>query len=131
MDVLTISVDAGETPVCACGCNKWSVKVRIERESPLVRVDRFCDLVVEPPDPQLYQQAVVLQCLDCDSTWQPQAGVSAKLGLEGNKLEPTVEAYSEGTQKQLEDGEWQEKPSGFEDGANWPHQVNNETEWTD
>lgn len=131
MDVSSISIDPGETPVCICGGRKWSTRVRIESESPLVRVDRFGDILREVPDPQLYQQSVTIECLDCSLVYQPQAGLAAKLGLEDNKLEPTVEAYSEGIQKQLEDGEWQEKPSGFEDGANWPHQVNNETEWTD
>lgn len=131
MDVSSISIDPGETPVCICGGRKWIVRTRIESESPLVRVDRFSDIIRETPDPQLYQQSVTIECLDCSLAYQPQASIAAKLDLVGNEVQPVVEAYSEGSQKQLEDETWQEKPSGHEDSFGWPLQVVNEAEWTE
>lgn len=88
-----VLVEPRMIPTCKCGSSRWLVGQRISRTSPLLRVDGFSDLVMNPPDPDTYQQAVSLACAECNSVYSPQAG---------------IEAYYE---------------AGGEDGFGWPNAV--------
>lgn len=108
-----------EIPKCPiCSHQEWLVKQRIEKESFLKRVDQLNDLVVEPPDPNDYLQSLVMECIKCETRFQPMSDIAAKL-----------DAYVEGTESLTGDGELVEGRSGEENGFGWQDQVTNQNIW--
>lgn len=116
--ILVIPEQIPKCPICKA--MEWLVKQRIEKESYLKRVDKLNDLVVDPPDPNDYLQSLVMECIKCETRFQPMSGVAARL-----------DAYVEGTENRTEDGDLVEGRSGEEDSYGFPDQITNQNLWED
>jgi hypothetical protein len=95
--VRDITLSARSHPRCShCSSEDLTVVQHIQQSSKALRVDGLGDIEVEPPDPLLRKQSIVIRCNACGVEQVPALG---------------VEAYA---------------LSGFEDSFNFPERISND-----